>query len=176
MSSLRHFEPALNSQQLVADTLMTPLQVPVTGPGRALAALFRNGGASVELVDDFLTAQWRKLCMNAVAGLMAVIGRTAEIYRSERFGELAHRLASECIRVGRAERAKLDDHFADELVAEFRGRPTGSGTSILADRLAGRPLEWEARNGVIQRVGIRHGIPTPVTDVLIPLLAVVSDG
>ena len=42
--------------------------------------------------------------------------------------------------------------------------PPDLGTSMLFDRLAGRPLEWEARNGVISRLGARHGIPTPVSD------------
>jgi 2-dehydropantoate 2-reductase len=42
--------------------------------------------------------------------------------------------------------------------------PPDLGTSMLFDRLAGRRLEWEARNGVVARLGARHGIPTPVTD------------
>ena len=50
------------------------------------------------------------------------------------------------------------------------------GSSILFDRLAGRELEWDARNGVVRRLGRRHGIPTPVSDVLVPLLAAASDG
>lgn len=50
----------------------------------------------------------------------------------------------------------------------------------LARRLAaecvavGRPLEWDARNGVVQRLGAKHGIPTPVSDVVVPLLAAAS--
>jgi 2-dehydropantoate 2-reductase len=50
------------------------------------------------------------------------------------------------------------------------------GTSILADREAGRLLEWEVRNGVILRRGRDHGIRTPISDVVVPLLASASDG
>ncbi|MDN4646792.1 ketopantoate reductase C-terminal domain-containing protein [Curtobacterium sp. PsM8] len=50
------------------------------------------------------------------------------------------------------------------------------GTPILADRTAGLPLEWDARNGVVQRLGRRHGVPTPLSDVVVPLLAAASDG
>jgi hypothetical protein len=32
------------------------------------------------------------------------------------------------------------------------------------------------RNGVISRLGRRHGIETPVSDVSVPLLATASDG
>jgi 2-dehydropantoate 2-reductase len=53
--------------------------------------------------------------------------------------------------------------------------PPDLGTSILFDRQAGRTLEWDARNGVVQRLGRRHGIATPVSDVVVPLLAAASD-
>jgi 2-dehydropantoate 2-reductase len=56
----------------------------------------------------------------------------------------------------------------------FAELPEDAGTSILADREAGRPLEWDARNGVIARLGAAHGIPTPVSDVIVPLLAAAS--
>ena len=36
---------------------------------------------------------------------------------------------------------------------------------------AGRRMEWDARNGVISRLGARHGIPTPVTDEVVHRLA-----
>jgi 2-dehydropantoate 2-reductase len=42
--------------------------------------------------------------------------------------------------------------------------------SMLADRLAGRPMEIEARNGVIVRLGEKHGIPTPLNRMAVALL------
>ncbi len=47
---------------------------------------------------------------------------------------------------------------------------------LLIDRLHGRPLEWDIRNGVGQRRGRQHGIPTPLSDIIVPLLAAASDG
>ena len=46
---------------------------------------------------------------------------------------------------------------------------------ILADRQADRPMEWDIRNGVIQRYGRKHGIAVPISDV-VPLLAAGSEG
>jgi 2-dehydropantoate 2-reductase len=81
------------------------------------------------------------------------------------------RLAAGCVAVGRAEGARLDESVAAEAVAQLAARPAGAGSSILTDWLAGRPLEWEARNAIVRRLGVRHGIPTPASDVTVPLLA-----
>ena len=62
----------------------------------------------------------------------------------------------------------------DELVAEFQAYPEDLGSSILFDAEAGRALEWDARNGVLNRLGAKHGIATPITDVVTPLLAAAS--
>ncbi|MDT5209908.1 MAG: 2-dehydropantoate 2-reductase, partial [Mycobacterium sp.] len=44
------------------------------------------------------------------------------------------------------------------------------------DREANRPLEWDIRNGVIQRKAAANGLATPIGDVVVPLLAAASDG
>jgi 2-dehydropantoate 2-reductase len=146
------------------------LSVPDEPAGAALAELLR-GTAQVDRVGDFRTEAWHKLCVNAVAATMAITGRRAELYRDPEQRELARRLAAECVAVARAEGARLGPGTVDDVVGQFADMPGDLGTSILFDRLAGRRPEWEARNGVIRRLGARHGIPTPVSDVLVPLLA-----
>ena len=128
----------------------------------------------VELVGDFATHAWRKLAINAVAGLMPLSGRRAGMFRRPAVRLLARALAAETLAVARAEGADLADEVADELVEEFAAYPEDLGSSILFDREAGRPLEWEARNGVVARLGARHSVPTPVSDVIVPLLAAAS--
>jgi 2-dehydropantoate 2-reductase len=147
------------------------LSVPEGDAGRRLAALM---DARVELVADFATEAWRKLCMNAVAGLMVLAGRRAGMFRDAEARHLARRLAQECVAVGRAAGSNLPESLADELADELAQMPPDLGTSMLYDREAGRELEWEARNGVIRRLGVRHGVPTPVSDVIVPLLSAAS--
>jgi 2-dehydropantoate 2-reductase len=149
------------------------LSVPAGLPGQALAGLLA-GEARVDLVKDFTTETWRKLCLNAVAGLMVLTGRRAVMYRRASIAALARDLAAECLEVARAEGAELPDSVADAIVADFVDMPPDLGSSIGFDREAGRRLEWEARNGVIRRIGARHRIPTPVSDVIVPLLAAAS--
>jgi 2-dehydropantoate 2-reductase len=90
--------------------------------------------------------------------------------------ELALGYLRECLAVARADGAALDDEVPQQILAAFQGYPADLGTSILADRVTNRPLEWDTRNGVVQRRGRVHGIPTPISDLVVPLLAAASDG
>ena len=81
-----------------------------------------------------------------------------------------HDIAAETIRVGRAVGAHLDDAVAGEIVARLRKSAPDSVNSILADRLANRPMELDARNGIVVRLGARHGIPTPLNAMAVTLL------
>ena len=65
---------------------------------------------------------------------------------------------------------------AGEILANFQRAPEDLGTSILADRQANRPMEWDIRNGVISRYGRKYGIAVPISDVVVPLLAAGSEG
>ncbi len=56
------------------------------------------------------------------------------------------------------------------------GATIAAEPSITRDREQGLPLEWEARNDVIRRYGAALGVPTPISDVVGPLLAAASDG
>lgn len=147
------------------------LTVPDVPAGHELAELLVPGGARVEPVADFTTAMWHKLVINAVAGFEVLTDKRAEIYRRPDVHRLARDYAAEVIAVARAAGAAIEPADADRIADRFARMRPEIGTSMLYDRRAGRPLEWEARNGVVQRLGARHGIPTPISDVLVPLLA-----
>jgi 2-dehydropantoate 2-reductase len=170
-------EPTGPGEITVRNNISSLVQVPAGPVGEEFARLLEGAPAvQVELVSDFATAAWRKLTTNAIAGLMAVTGRRAAIYQRPEIRDLARSLAAETLAVARAEGAALPEGEAEALVAIFERMDPDIGSSILFDRLAGRELEWDARNGVVCRLGRRHGIPTPVSDVLVPVLAAASDG
>jgi 2-dehydropantoate 2-reductase len=148
-----------------------------TGPAAAkIADLLNSAGCTVECDPDFITAAWRKLLTNALAGLMVLTGRRSGMFRRDDMAAMSRAYVAECLAVARAEGAHLGDDVADGTVEMFRQAPTDMGTSILADREADRPMEWDIRNGVIIRKARAHGIATPISDVLVPLLAAASDG
>lgn len=150
--------------------------LPTGTPAELLADALRGAGCDVTLADDFTTAAWRKLLVNAAAGIMALTGRRAGVFRRDDIAVLGRRYVAECVDVGRADRAHLPDEVIAEVVDVFASGRPDMGTSILADRVAGRAMEWDLRNGVIQRKGVQYGIPTPISDIVVPLLAATSDG
>jgi 2-dehydropantoate 2-reductase len=150
------------------------LAVPGGSAGEGLAALL-GAHAEVTVGGEFAREAWRKLCANAVSGVMALAGRPAEIFALKDVREVARALAHECAAVARAEGVELTERDADDVITWLEALPTDAGSSILTDRRAGRALEWEARNGVIGRLGRRHGVATPVADTVSALLHAASD-
>ncbi|KYQ97120.1 2-dehydropantoate 2-reductase [Serratia plymuthica] len=152
------------------------LTLPDVPQAKRVADVFKGTGCAVELSSDFLSIAWRKLLQNAAAGLMVLANRRAGMFSRGDITELALAYLRECLTVARAQGAVLSDKVPQEIVEGFHHAPADLGTSILADRQANRPLEWDIRNGVVQRYGRLQGIPTPISDVLVPLLAAGSEG
>ncbi|CAI0712633.1 oxidoreductase [Serratia entomophila] len=152
------------------------LTLPDVPEAKRIADVLKGTGCAVELSTDFISIAWRKLLQNAVAGLMVLANRRAGMFARGDITELALAYLRECLAVARAKGALLSDNVPQEILDGFHRAPADLGTSILADRQANRPLEWDIRNGVIQRYGHSLGIPTPISDVLVPLLAAGSEG
>jgi 2-dehydropantoate 2-reductase len=152
------------------------LVLPETAGAQRLAELLRDTDVTVELDPDFVTAAWRKLLVNALADLMVLTGRRSGMFRRDDVAALSRRYMAECLAVARAEGATFGDGIVDEVVGMFAKAPEDMTTSMLTDREAHRPLEWDIRNGVISRKGARHGLATPISDGLVALLAAASDG
>lgn len=160
--------------QVVQRTPAT-VTVPATPAGGAFAELFAGTDIAVAFVTDFVTAAWRKLCLNVASGAVtALTDRPLEVVREPEIARLARELILECVAVGRAEGAQLADALAEEIVQSMIEGPPDAGTSLLADRRAGRPLEVEARNGAVVRIGERHGIATPLNRAVTALLGAVN--
>ncbi|MGK3114727.1 oxidoreductase [Candidatus Pantoea formicae] len=152
------------------------LTLPDVAPAQKIVQALQHSRCAVELEADFLSIAWRKLLQNAVAGLMVLSNRRAGMFQRQDITALGLAYLHECLTVARAEGAKLSDNVPQEIIDGFHRAPTDLGTSILADRQANRALEWDIRNGVVQRRGKARGIATPISDVVVPLLAAGSEG
>jgi 2-dehydropantoate 2-reductase len=138
--------------------------------GSEFAQLFAGSAAQIELTGDFLTAAWRKLCINSAGVVSALTMKPAGVLRDQALGNLALDIVAECVAVGRAEGAQLDDTICQQVLDGYRAQPPDSVNSMLADRLAGRQMEIDARNGIIVRKGEKHGIRTPLNRMAVALM------
>jgi 2-dehydropantoate 2-reductase len=154
------------------------------GPAKMVVPAGTNGADFVELfaatnfdlseTDDFTTAVWRKLCLNSAGAVSALVMKGAGISHHDGVAELMRDIVRECVAVGRAEGAILADTLPDEIVAGARRAPPDAENSMVADRRAGRPMEIDARNGVIVRLGRKHGIAAPMNALIVALLEAVQ--
>jgi 2-dehydropantoate 2-reductase len=143
--------------------------------GREFAELFEGSLVKVQCTDDFATRQWEKLCLNAASGGLTTLTMDPDaIGRVPGMRDVAQRIIEECVAVGCADGATFADGYAEQLAAALAARKGNRGNSMYYDRRDGKPLEYDARNAVISRLGRKHGIPTPLSDMLVALLRAVS--
>jgi 2-dehydropantoate 2-reductase len=138
------------------------LTVPDDLPGRAFAGLYEGSDVEVKTTPDIVTALWVKLCGNIGSGpATALIGRSRGVIRNPEVAEFCRELVRECAAVGRAEGAGLPEGIAEKVVERHINAGKDATTSMLVDRLAGRPIEADVMTGAVVRLGARHGIDTP---------------
>jgi 2-dehydropantoate 2-reductase len=151
--------------------------VPEGRAGAALASLLGGGGIEVVLEPDFLTASWRKLLANAAANpITALTIRRIGVMREPKIRELALGIFRETLAVARAAGANLTENDVAAMVERYDTLTETSGSSMLYDRLAGRPLEYEALSGAVVRMADRHNIPVPLNRAMLALLEALDKG
>lgn len=145
--------------------------VPEGAAGDEFAALFAHTPIDVSTDADFLSRAWQKLCLNSAGAVSALTLASTGPAWSADLESLIRGVVEECASVGRAEGATIPQQVVEGVIARAEAASaTGGINSMEADRLAGRPMEIDARNGVIVRLGLKHAIPTPMNALLVTLL------
>jgi len=151
--------------------------VPEGPAGAAFAGLLAGSEIEIAQEADFLTACWRKMLANSAANPITTLTlRRIGVMREPRIRELAHGLFRETLAVGLAAGAKLTEADFDAMVERYDTLNPTSGSSMLYDRLAGRPLEYDALTGAVVRMAERHGIAAPLNRAMLALLEALDKG
>lgn len=147
------------------------LDVPTGPDADRLIRLFRGSGTDIRPQQDLVTAAWRKLMLNAAVNpLTALTLRRMEVMGDGMILELAEGLMRETQVVAEAVGARLTGADVRQTLAFMKDFSDGNGTSMLYDRLAGHPLEWEALNGAVVRYAEIYGIDVPLNRAMTALL------
>jgi 2-dehydropantoate 2-reductase len=188
---VERFAPYLPAEQIVPAIVDIPAErsapgrirqrrfgsiiVPAGRNGEDFARLFAVSPIEIVTTDDWLSAAWFKLCVNSAGAVSALTLQPAGVARRAPIAAIMRDLVSECAAVGRAVGARLPDDVADEVVRRYQEGPPDSINSMHADRVEGRPMEVDARQGVIVRLGRAHGVATPVNAMVAALLEAAGD-
>ncbi|GBQ47753.1 ketopantoate reductase ApbA/PanE [Acetobacter ghanensis DSM 18895] len=135
----------------------------------------QQGGMRVTTAADMTTVVWTKLLANSAANpLTALSGRHTGVMREPEMIANARQIMTEVVQVGQAEGASLTAQNVEETIAWFQTIPPDSTTSMLQDRLAGRPLEYDAITGALVRAADRHGLGVPLNRFVLGLLSAIK--
>lgn len=149
--------------------------VPDDAASAAVAGEFTAGGMRVAREPDLVSVAWAKLLTNITANpITALTGRRAEVMRDASITDVARTLMTEALAVARAEGARLSPGDVDHALDWLHHVPEGSTTSMREDRLAGRPLEYDALTGAVLRAADRNGIPAPANRLVFALLSAIQ--
>jgi 2-dehydropantoate 2-reductase len=151
------------------------LTVAAGDDGRSFAGLFAGTSITVTMTQDFRTEAWRKLGLNCAGVVSALVLKPAAIVRDNSVADIMRALVRECVTVGQMDGAIVDETLVEEVIDSYRRGPADAINSMHADRIAGRPLELDARNGAVVRFGRKHGIPTPVNQMMVTLLGIAAE-
>ncbi len=139
----------------------------ITTPKSELASefsiLFNKEKIEFHQVADFKTASWKKLIESASLGAITCLNlNTCEIFSQPRFVNEYLALIDEAMKIALADGAKIHKNYTNELLRKLKSYPPEKGSSMLSDRLAGKPIEIGAKSGIIVKIGKRLGIETPL--------------
>lgn len=129
--------------------------------------LFKKRNLEFHFSKDFKTDSWKKLIeSSAIGGILCLSGKTAEIFNDAQIVELYIKIVKEGIEVANRENAKITPEFISFLIKRIQNLPPNKGSSMLTDRLNGNLIEIYAKNGVISSLSRKHGVSTPINDLI----------
>lgn len=134
----------------------------------AAAALLLEAGVPCEIHEDILYRQWSKLMLNV--GLNQVCAVYNVPYRGVQHPGTARDTMLAAMREAQALAAREGVTLTDADISawmKMTGALNPDGMpSMRQDTLARRPTEVELFAGAMRRLGEKHGVPTPVNDML----------
>ena len=133
----------------------------------AVGALLDRAGIPCVVPADILHEQWFKFMLNVgVNQVSAVLRVPFGVFAQPEVRELVRRAAAEVVAVSGPEGVALSPDDPERIFPIVAGLDPAGKSSMLQDVEAGRKTEVEIFAGAVAALGRRHGVPTPVNDLL----------
>ncbi len=138
-----------------------------------LREAFERAGVVADIPEDIHVAMWRKfLYISGFSGVATVAQLPAGGWRSvEPTRALVTSAFEEVYAIARAAGIQLPSDAVGSSLAILDSLPEHATASMQRDIADGKPSELEAQTGAVVRLGLKHGVPTPVNDFIYAALA-----
>nr|WP_321223306.1 ketopantoate reductase C-terminal domain-containing protein [uncultured Psychroserpens sp.] len=134
--------------------------------------LFNASEIEILQTNDFKTSSWEKLCESAaLGGILCLNNATCSLFQNKKFQQDYLCLLEECILVAKADGAQLPSYYKENMLSKLLTYPDTKGSSMLTDMRLGKPIEFEAKNGIIAKLGKYYNLSTPLNDNIINKLS-----
>lgn len=137
-----------------------------------VSQLFETADIPAEVPEDIRREQWWKFMMNVGANqVSAITGATyGQLCGNPHIRNLMTMACREVALLAPHEGIVLSEAAIEEYFDIFATLAPEGKTSMLQDMDAGRQTEVELFSGTVRTLGRRHGVPTPVNDMLYELI------
>jgi 2-dehydropantoate 2-reductase len=146
------------------------------GKAELVSEFFTQTGIPFSVPDDILKQMWWKFMMNVgVNQTSAILKAPYGVYQTMR--EARELMASACrevIPLAEKEGIHLSEADIDEYMNLISVLSPSGKTSMLQDMEAGRKTEVESFALTVVNLGKKHGIPTPVNEMLYRMIKVME--
>jgi 2-dehydropantoate 2-reductase len=163
-TGVEFLSPGRIEVKLVRETVL-----PKTATGVKIGRLFDLCGLDTRFSGRMDFEIWRKLTMNCVINPLTALFRVSNTEIAvEGLREVRRGIVDECIRVAEREGVHLEGDLEEEIA--MAAASYSNISSMCQDIKKGRRTEIGFLNGKISELGRRHGVATPVNDVLTSLI------
>jgi len=143
--------------------------LPKTQACERMKRLLDSCGLETRLAERMDVEIWRKLTLNCVINPLTALFRVPnKVIAHEYLREIRRGIVDECIRVAKEEGIVLEPSLLEEV--DMATTFYSNKSSMCQDIIKGRKTEIDFLNGRVSELGRRHGVPTPVNDVLTALI------
>ena len=138
----------------------------------AIAEMLRTAGMPTEVSSDVIKVLWTKWLFIATLGGVTTASRIglAELLATPASRQLVVQVMREIEAVGRKQGIHLDGDVVEKTLQLMDTDARLMKASMHKDLEAGRPLELDALNGAVVRLGRELGVPTPANEAIYGLL------
>ena len=143
-----------------------------------ILAVLQSAEFDTVLTEQIQRVLWQKfIFINAMAGLTSLTRRTlGEVLSFDPTRAMFRGVLEEGAALAAVENVGLSDSVVDDLERAADSLAPSMRSSMQKDLERGRPLEIEALNGMVVRLGQRHGLATPVNSAIYAVLALENRG